>query len=72
METNKLDKLKATMINIIFGKVTCKSWYGPTGVFNSSSVIGTDSCYGLFERGNKTVQAKTIQFVQLIPNTVAS
>ena len=32
-----------------------------TGVFNSSPVIGTDSCYSSFERGNKTVQAKIIK-----------
>ena len=25
-------------------------------------MIGTDTCYGLFERGNKTVQAKNIKF----------
>jgi len=48
-----------TKVNI---KVTCKSCHKSTDDFNSSSVIGTDSCYGLFERGNKTVQAKNIKF----------
>ena len=42
-------------------KVTCQSWAKPTGFTFSSSVIGTDSCYGLFERGEKTVQAKNIK-----------
>ena len=46
----------------LFDKVTCQSWLKPTGGGFSSSVIGTDSCYGLFERGNKTVQAKNIKF----------
>ena len=28
----------------------------------AQTIIGTESCYGLFERGSKTVQAKIIQF----------
>ena len=43
-------------------KVTCQSPLKRTIQMFSSSVIGTDSCYGLFERRNKTVKEKSIQF----------
>ena len=46
----------------IFTKVTCQSCDRPTNRGFSSSEIGTDLCYGLFQRGNKTVQAKNIKF----------
>ena len=43
-------------------KVACQTLDRPMGRIFSRSEIGTDSCYSLFERGEKTVQAKIIKF----------
>ena len=43
-------------------QVTCHIWLTSSVRVFSSSVIGTDPCYGLFEREKKTVQAKNIKF----------
>ena len=52
-------------------KVTFFNWYKPMCQTFSRPGIGTDSCYGLFERGEKTVQAKNIKiFVSVISKKI--
>ena len=46
----------------IIAKVRVYIWYRPTVTIFSGSVIRRDFSYGLFERGEKTVQAKNIRF----------
>ena len=48
-------------VTFTFHKVTCQRCDKPTVRLISSSIIGTYSCYGSFERRNKTVQAKIVK-----------